>query len=60
MVCENHSRDLLVVTSGLSNNKVVIFATENSDTSEVITDDEFLQMEQNQSWHSGALLVREF
>jgi len=31
------------------NDEVVIFATENNGTSEAITDDEFLQMEQNQS-----------
>jgi len=41
------------------NDEVVIFATENNDTSEVITDDELLQMQQNQSWHSGALSIRE-
>jgi len=34
-------------TGGLSNNEVVIFATENNGTYEVITDDEFLQMEQS-------------
>jgi len=32
--------------SGLSNVEVVIFITENNDTSEVIINDEFLQMEQ--------------
>jgi len=30
--------------SGLWNDKVVIFATENNDTSEAIIDDQFLQM----------------
>jgi len=31
---------------GLLNDEVVIFATESNDTSEAITDDEFLQIEQ--------------
>jgi len=41
------------------NEKVVIFVVENNGTSKVIIDDEFLQIKQNQSWHNGALSVRE-
>jgi len=36
-------------TGELWNDKVVIFATKNNGTSEAIIDNEFLQMEQNQS-----------
>ena len=46
-------------TGRLSNEKVIIFATENNGTSEAIINHEFLQMKQNQSWHSEALSVRE-
>jgi len=36
-------------TGRLSNEKVIIFATENNGTSEAIINHEFLQMKQNQS-----------
>jgi len=36
-------------TGGLSNEKVVISIIQNNDTSEAITDYEFLQIEQNQN-----------
>ena len=42
-------------TSELLNEKVVIFVTKHNVTSEAIRDDEFLQIKQNQNWHSEAI-----